>query len=147
MTQIKEWRNEQLEILRQEKPLTQEQQMRYWQEQVVPLFSQTHPKNVLLSFLKEDRLIGYGGLVHIDWEASSSEISFILETKRMETTYEGEFLIFLQLIKEVAASLNILTLTTEVYDFRRRHIELLEESGFRFEKSHNHSIFHTYEIQ
>lgn len=147
MTLIRKWRNEQMEILRQNSPLTQEEQVRYWEEEIVPSFSNPRPKNILLSFLKEDQLIGYGGLVHIDWEARISEVSFLLETKRMETSYEEEFLVFLHLIKTVASSVNIVTLTTEVYDFRSRHVKLLEASGFQFEKSHNHSIFHTYEIQ
>ena len=34
------------------------------------------PKNLLLAYMEDDNLIGYGGLVHIAWEHLRAEVSF-----------------------------------------------------------------------
>ena len=64
---IMEWRNEQLDILRQPGVLTRDMQQRYFDQVVIPQFSQTTPLQILVSYLYDDQLIGYGGLVHIQW--------------------------------------------------------------------------------
>ena len=79
---IRKWRNEQMDILRQDKPISYEDQEIYYLKSLVPNFSEKHPENILLSFLEDNKLIGYGGLVHINWETNSAEVSFLLETKR-----------------------------------------------------------------
>src|SRR5688500_4916477 len=73
---IKEWRNEQLDVLRQKQPLTDEQQKLYFQTVVSKLFAEENPRQILVSYLKDEILIGYGGLVHIDWEDKRAEVSF-----------------------------------------------------------------------
>ena len=63
--EIMKWRNEQMYHLRQEKPLTKEEQDSYFQNVVAKLFNEEQPSQVLFSYLDDDRCIGYGGLVHI----------------------------------------------------------------------------------
>jgi hypothetical protein len=45
------------------------------------LFEQQQPSQLLFSFLENDKCIGYGGLVHINWIDSNAEISFIMNTQ------------------------------------------------------------------
>jgi len=64
---IMKWRNEQIYHLRQAKPLTKEEQDEYFNNIVAKLFEEEQPKQILFSFLKGEECIGYGGLVHINW--------------------------------------------------------------------------------
>ena len=87
--------------------------------------SETKPKNVLMSFLHNDQLIGYGGIVHISWQNLRAELSFLLDDKRCEDNeqYSKDFLTFLKLIKEMAFSdLGLHRLFTETFDKRKSHI-------------------------
>ena len=79
---IMQWRNEQIDILRQKELLTKEKQEWYFKNIVDKLFEQIYPDQLLFSFLENDVLIGYGGLVHIDWLSKNGEISFITSTER-----------------------------------------------------------------
>jgi len=80
--------------------------------------------------------VGYGGLVHINWDSKIAEVSFIVDTIRSknENIYEKDFSIFLKLIKMVSfEELNFKKIFTETYDIRKKHIEILENSGFNLE--------------
>ena len=133
---IKKWRNEQMGILRQNKPLTDQEQLAYYENIVVPCFSQMHPPIILFSYLNSNRCIGYGGLTNIDWLSKRAELSFLLDTKRMSNPalYEKEFTIFITFMKKVAFDdLDFNRIFTETYAFRHEHISCLEKNGFRFE--------------
>ena len=73
-------RNEQLYHLRQAKPLTIEDQDKYFNSVVNALFEQEKPSQLLFSFFENDVFIGYGGLVHINWIDKNAEISFVMKT-------------------------------------------------------------------
>jgi len=77
---IMKWRNEQIYHLRQNKPLTKKDQDLYYQTVVDKLYENERPDQILFSFLEGEKLIGYGGLVHINWIDKNAEISFIMET-------------------------------------------------------------------
>lgn len=133
MENIRQWRNAQMDVLRQNKVLTQEDQRRYYAEVVVPSFTQPEPRITLVSFLKNGECIGYGGLTNIDWQTKRAEISFLLDPVRVgdENSYKKEFGIFLELIKEVAfKDMGLTELFTETYDIRPFHISELESHGF-----------------
>lgn len=133
---IKDWRNEQMEILRQTHPLTDQDQRNYFFTTVKASFLEIQPRNILLSFLKSNVLIGYGGLVHIDWQAKRGEVSFLLETARTRDmkTHKQDFKVFLKLLKELAfKELDFHKLHTECYDSRPHHLEVLEKEGFVLE--------------
>lgn len=130
---IKTWRNEQLEILRQSKPLSDEDQIRYYQKSIIPTFNQKKPDQILFSFLKDNECIGYGGLVHINWRDKRGEISFLLKTELNSnaTVFKRYFSIFLNFIFEIGFDiLKFNKLTTESYDIRDYLIEVLENKGF-----------------
>jgi RimJ/RimL family protein N-acetyltransferase len=133
---IKKWRNEQMTILRQKKLLTDQEQLSYYEDDVVPSFSQVNPKIILFSYLYSDRCIGYGGLTNIEWLSKRAEISFLLDTKRVTNPalYEKEFTIFITFMKKVTFDdLDFNRIFTETYAFRQEHISFLEKNGFRFE--------------
>ena len=50
---IRNWRNEQIHLLRQSKELTSKEQDNYFETVVANLFVQENPKQLLFSFLKE----------------------------------------------------------------------------------------------
>lgn len=130
---IMRWRNEQIRYLRQNEPLTKEQQELYYQTVLLPSFSEKHPKQILVSFLHKDVCIGYGGIVHIDWVALRGEVSFLVETQRSlnPELYRQDFSNFLKLIKQLAFNdLHFHRLHGETYDIRPLHIEILESQGF-----------------
>ena len=133
---IRAWRNAQLEVLRQAAPLTAAQQEAYFQRVVLPLFEQEQPSQLLFSLLHEDKLIAYGGLVHLSWPDLRAEVSFLVGPVRAAdaATYRQDFLAHLRLLGQVAfESLKFNRLFTETYDIRPAHIAILEEAGFRLE--------------
>ncbi len=81
---IMKWRNEQMYHLRQKELLTEEQQNNYYKNVVSKLFKQEQPEQILFSYLKNDKCIGYGGLVHINWTDKNAEVSFIMDTSLEE---------------------------------------------------------------
>jgi RimJ/RimL family protein N-acetyltransferase len=133
---IMNWRNAQMDVLRQSKVLTIDDQLRYFEKVIAPLFTQKNPEQLLFSMLFKDECIGYGGLVHINWQDKRGEVSFLLDNNRVsdETLYEKEFSIFLNIMKELAfKELQFNRLFTETYDIRPFHISVLEKNGFILE--------------
>ena len=137
MELIMKWRNEQIDVLRQKKPLTKDQQHDYFNQVVMKSFRDNKPDCVLFSFLINYVCIGYGGLVHIDWKSKTAELSFIVDTNRYtnKNLYESDFNSFLTLISEIVfEELKFKKLFAETYDLRPHHIEILEKFGFKEEK-------------
>ncbi len=133
---IKEWRNAQMSILRQNELLTEEMQESYYQTVILPGFSQKEPRQILFSFLLKEECIGYGGIVHIDWPARRGEVSFLLDVNRIHdpVACQKEFSIYLQLIKQAAfQNLHFNRLYTETFDVRPEYVVTLESHGFIFE--------------
>ncbi len=133
---IRQWRNSQMDVLRQKKEISYSEQLSYYQDLIWPTLSHIHPQNILLGYLFDDKLIGYGGLVHIDWESRRAEVSFLLDPVRTcdHQRYADDFLVFLQLIKILAfKDLGLQRLFTETYSHRRHHINVLEAAEFILE--------------
>jgi RimJ/RimL family protein N-acetyltransferase len=136
MLLIKEWRNEQIAILRQNIPLSDAEQERYWTDVITPSFKEEQPQQILFSLLHAGKCIGYGGLTHINWNAKRGEVSFLLQTERSyhPQIYKKDFLHFLSLLKKVAfEDLCLNRLFTETFDVRPEHIAALEKFGFQEE--------------
>ena len=134
---IKEWRNEQMNVLRQKRTLTDADQAKYYKEQVLPTFYLDNPKMLLFSFLKENSgLIGYGGLTNMDWECKRAEMSFLVDTKRSsdDSVYREDLTSFVSMIKKITfEELKFNRLFTETYDIRPLHISILEENDMLYE--------------
>lgn len=141
---IREWRNDQMNILRQKKILTNEDQDNYYKSSIVPMFNKKQPEQILFSFIENNLCIGYGGLVHINWLDKKAEVSFLVDTKRTKelSIYTNNFQAFLTLIKIVAFDkLNFNRIYTETYDIRSYHIDILQKSGFILEGRLRENVF------
>lgn len=133
---IRQWRNAQMDVLRQKNEITKEEQLAYYDQFVWPTLAWPDPINILLAYFKNDHLIGYGGLVHIGWEDRRGEVSFLLDPIRThnQEAYKKDFLVFLSLIKSLAfEDLKLQKLYTETFASREHHIGVLEEAGFILE--------------
>jgi len=130
---IMQWRNDQIEILRQKEPLTKASQDRYFKDVVASLFDADKPNQVLFSFLEGDLLIGYGGLVHIDWPNRNAEVSFITETSRSrdEKLFVQDWQSYLTCLKGLIDQNNLLSkIFTYAFDRRPLLYEALKRSYF-----------------
>ena len=96
---IMKWRNEQIYHLRQKKQLNKEKQDKYFNETISGLFNKKHPPQILFSLLRTNELIGYGGLVHINWKIKTGEISFLMDTSLEEKMFDKIWLKFIGLIE------------------------------------------------
>ena len=142
MELIRKWRNEQIDYLRQNKPLTKDEQSKYYHQVIKKSFYEKKPEMILFSFILKNNCIGYGGFVHIDWNLKKAELSFVLDTNRTEKleTYKKEFSIFLKIILNIGFKQILFNkIFTETFDIRPPTIRILEECGFDCEgrlKSH-----------
>ncbi|HSI78264.1 MAG TPA: GNAT family N-acetyltransferase [Lunatimonas sp.] len=128
---IMQWRNEQIYHLRQNEPLTQVDQDKYFEEVVAKLFGQKQPQQILFSYLQEGRCIGYGGLVHINWRDKHAEISFLIDTALEEKYFEFHWITYLSLIEEVAfEELALHKIYTYAFDLRFRLYTALSKRDF-----------------
>ena len=131
---IMKWRNEQIYHLRQYKSLTEKDQKNYFNTVVYSLFEQEKPKQLLFGYYHGKKLIGYGGLVHIDWNHKRAEISFIMKTSLEELEFALHWKIFLQLVEEVAFNeLCFNKIYTYAYDLRPHLYPILIDQAFEFE--------------
>jgi len=141
---IRNWRNEQIEVLRQKKQLTKKEQINYYEKVVKSNFNKKKPDLILFSFLLENDCIGYGGLTNIDWLEKKAEISFLLDTTRSqnETIYQKDFWIFLNIIFDLVFNeLKLDKIFTETYDIRPFHVNILESIGFKLEGRLKQHVF------
>ncbi len=132
--EIMKWRNEQIYHLRQQKPLTADNQEKYFSTVVSDLFEQEQPGQLLFSYLENDICIGYGGLVHINRKDRYAEISFIMNTELEKDFFEEHWITYLSLIEQVAfKGLVLHKIFTYAFDLRPRLYKTLEAAGFKQE--------------
>ena len=133
MEQIRLWRNEQLSILRQKSPLSQESQQLYWEKTLSPNALEKHPPLILFSIIQGDYFLGYTGLTHIDWTNKRAEISFLIDTKIPEENnlFQIIFSSILEALEKLAFhELGLDKLIAEVFAFRKPVIALLKQACF-----------------
>jgi RimJ/RimL family protein N-acetyltransferase len=128
---IRVWRNAQMGVLRQKRPLREGDQEQYW------AFLQEAEYSVLFGIVRDQRLIGYCGFVHISWADRRAEVSFLLDpeyAREASPRYEQTFAAALRLLcQEAFGSRGLHRLFTETFAFRLSHIATLEAVGFRLE--------------
>ena len=128
---IMRWRNEQMYHLRQSEELTEKSQEDYFKNTIAQLFNIEQPSQLLFSLLKHNELIGYGGLVHINWEEKIAEVSFIMNTDLEEKEFDSNWSNYLTILKEIAFNeLNFNTIFTYAYNLRPQLYETLERNQF-----------------
>jgi len=144
MELIRKWRNEQIDYLRQNKPLTKDEQSKYYHQVIKKSFYEKKPEMILFSFILKNNCIGYGGFVHIDWNLKKAELSFVLDTNRTEKleTYKKEFSIFLKIILNIGFKQILFhKIFTETFDIRPNTILVLEKAGFVLENRLSSKIY------
>ena len=111
---IMKWRNEQMYHLRQGVKLTEETQTKYFNDVVIKHFDESYPSQLLFSYLKEGKCVGYGGLVHINWIDKNAELSFIMATELERLDFDCHWANYLNLIEKIAfEEVNLYKMTTE----------------------------------
>ena len=131
---IMKWRNEQQYHLRQNKPLTKDNQNNYFTNVIEKLFNEEKPNQILFSYLENDICIGYGGLVHINWIDKNAEISFIMNTQLEKDSFHKHWSNYLHLIEQVAFNdLGLHKIFTYAFDLRPHLYEVLEINHFKKE--------------
>jgi RimJ/RimL family protein N-acetyltransferase len=131
---IMNWRNEQIYHLRQKKSLTLEDQEKYFKTVVLKLFDQKEPNQILFSFLENKILIGYGGLVHINWLDKNAEISFIMQTSLEQNRFKEIWREYLNLLEKVAfEELKLHKIFTYAFDLRPHLYDVFLSAGFNDE--------------
>ena len=128
---IMKWRNDQIYHLRQYKPLTEEDQVRYFETVVIRLFEEKQPNQLLFSYLEDDKCIGYGGLVHINWIDNNAEISFIMDTDLEKEFFQFHWVTYLGLIEQLAfEELKLHKIFIYAFDLRPHLYSTVELAGF-----------------
>lgn len=127
---LKKWRNEQREILRQTKVLTDKDQIKWFAK------IKKDKNQKLFAIYENKKFIGYCGLVYIDLRHSRAEISFLVDTKRANNKdiYRQDFLAGLDFLCHYGFSkLKLHKIFVETIDYRKIHMKILEEFGFKKE--------------
>jgi RimJ/RimL family protein N-acetyltransferase len=84
--------------------------------------------------LENDKCIGYGGLVHINWTDKNAEISFIIDTCLEKDFFHKHWGIYLDLLEQAAfTELNLHKIYTYAFDLRPHLYEAIEEKGYKKE--------------
>lgn len=132
---IRQWRNSQMNVLRQDREITPEAQEQYYSREIWPTMQEDTPRQILFSFLHRGKLIGYGGLVYLNWQVRKAEVSVLFDlSDRTDGLYREQLSAYLALLKKAAfGDLKLHRLWTESYDIRPLHIAVLEQQGFIFE--------------
>lgn len=141
---IRLWRNEQMDVLRQQNKISSVEQKTYFEQVIWPTLQSRQPVQILFSFLYQDECIGYGGLTNLDWFSRRAEVSFLLDTRRLENAslYAKDYQHFLFLLCQVAfKELGMHRIYTETFSFRDAHIKVLEDFGFKREGVLREHIF------
>lgn len=128
---IMKWRNEQIYHLRQTRPLTEDDQQRYFDNVVYKLYDNPNPDQILFTYLNRGICIGYGGLVHINWIDRNAEISFIMDTQLEKEHFAEHWSNYLTMLKQVAfGDLGLHKIFTYAFDLRPHLYSVLETNGF-----------------
>jgi hypothetical protein len=131
---IRQWRNDQMDILRQNRAIFVEEQEKYAQGYETERRLALPPQ--ILYTLYDDKAIlpiGYGGLVYIKWEDQKAEVSFLMDPVRKIDLlkYTTEWLTFLTLLREESRRIGIKTWRSETPfstdPTRKIHVEVIRQ--------------------
>ena len=85
--------------------------------------------------LENEICVGYGGLVYINWENKTAEISFLIDTKKEKKFYKKYWKNFLIMLESIAfKAINLNEIYTYAYNIRKHLYAEFEKSGFTLKK-------------
>ncbi len=129
---IQKWRNGQMDVLRQRRKIKRDEQIKWFnrlkKDHKQKLFSVFEGKGF------KKKLIGYCGLTNIDCFNHRAEISFLVDTKRtlLHSVYKADMVSALSYLASYAfLKLHLKKIFVETYEFRKEHIKVIEQFGFR----------------
>ena len=132
LSELKDMRNSQMDVLRQSRPLTDEDQKRWFS-----LISGDKTQDIFVIKKEGDNgsyeFIGYCGITNMDRQEGKGEISFLVKTERADKPeiYRKDFLSTLYMLcLHGFEEAGLKKLYTETYIFREYHMKILEEFGF-----------------
>ncbi|MDA2988825.1 MAG: GNAT family protein [Actinomycetota bacterium] len=143
LPELMRWRNEQQVVLRQQEELTLAHQRRWFTDVVEPSYQQIRPRSLQVIALNGATRVSYGGLTNIEWVSRRAELSFLAATELAQSfeRYAAELQRFLAWTAAFAfGELGFNRIFTETWDFRDKHIEILEGFGFVLEGRLRHHV-------
>lgn len=139
---IMKWRNDQLYHLRQKEILTKKNQDFYFKNIIKPLFEKKTPDQLIFSLLRQNKLVAYGGLVHINWQDSRAEISFVMDTELEKNKFKIFWTIFLEIIEKIAfEDLDLNKIYVYAFDLRPKLYDVLKKRQFTNEARLKDHVF------
>ena len=135
LPKLKEWRNSQMNILRQLKPLTNYNQEK-WYQQLSEDKKQVMFGIMICNEKQGMKFIGYCGFSGIDSKNNRAELSFLVDPDRTsnDELYKKDFLSALYMLGRYGfEELNLNKIFTETFSFRKKHINILEDFGFHLD--------------
>ena len=115
----------------------------YFNNVIKSLYDQNEPSQILFSYIKGGKCIGYGGLVHINWADKNAEISFIMATELENESFQFHWATFLKLIEICAfEDLHLHKIYTYAFDLRPKlYLALLESNYVEQVRLKEHCFF------
>ena len=129
---IRKLRNSQIKILRQNNFISVAQQVKYFNEKIIPDYKKKKPKNILLA-IRKSTFLGYCGLTNIDWNLKKAEISFLvlnkisLRKKKFVNLFDNSLKVLETIFFD---ELHLSKLQSETYSFRTEIIDTLKNRNF-----------------
>ena len=135
---LRGWRNAQTSVLRQNDPISAEQQRAWFRDVVQPTHASAAPSFLLVAVRRADggAFVAYGGVTNVSWRDRRAEVSFLADTAIAadDDAYREVFGAFLRWLDACAFDdLGLHRLFTETYAYRTFHLSLLEAHGYRLE--------------
>jgi RimJ/RimL family protein N-acetyltransferase len=133
---LRDWRNLQQAVLRQQEPISAEHQLNWFLTSVVPTYTAASPRQLLVAVEEQGQLVAYGGLTNIEWTSRRAEVSFLCANDRAVDArrYAETFSAFLTWLKRFTfAELGFNRMFTETWSTRTEHLAILESCGWRLE--------------
>lgn len=131
---IMDWRNHQIDFLRQKSVLSKNSQLLYFKNVILKQIHSLLPTDIIFSVFELDVFIAYGGLTNIDWPNKTAEISY-LSYPNSEDDFEiycSRFTSFISIISNLAfENLRLKQLFTITYPQRISQIVCLDNSMLR----------------
>jgi len=111
MESIREWRNDNISILRTPFALTKEQQEDWYKNEICDRRSKSRFWAI---YYKDTGLVGYGGIENIQWENSIGEISLLIAPKHEGKGFGKQAA--KDILHEAFYNLNLHTVFAECYE-------------------------------
>ena len=94
--------------------------------------------------MEDNKCIGYGGLVHINWIDKNAEISFVMNTELERNQFQMHWVNYLGIIEQLAfKELKLYKIFTYAFDLRPHLYSAIEFAGFQKEAVlKKHCLFH-----